>query len=348
MIPVRNIFHMLAYAFSTLRQEGFRDLGTEEFDNVQDLFAEILSRGIDHQLKRGLGRQYLPRQEKLSTVRGRIDINESLRTGAWFRHQVVCDYDELTPDTTMNRVLKSAMLALLRCDLDGSRRQELRRVLPYFGEVRTVDLRSVDWHFRFDRGNAGYRLLLYICWLVREGLLLDSSGGTARMQNFLNEQAESKLFERFLVEYFRREHPELSVSSPHIPWAVDGPLLGMLPTMKTDLVLQKGMKMLIIDAKYYQHSTQQYFDSPRIHSGHLYQMFTYVKNMAARVRDVPMEVAGMVLYARTDEDVQPGLDGDFAGNGISVGALDLDADFTRIREQLDAIVATHFPEPALV
>lgn len=44
---------MLAYAFQVLRQKSYEDIASEEFDDVQNLFAAILSRGIAQQLKIG-------------------------------------------------------------------------------------------------------------------------------------------------------------------------------------------------------------------------------------------------------------------------------------------------------
>ena len=45
VIRVRNVFHMLAYAFSALREQGYRSVATEDFDNAAELCAAILERG---------------------------------------------------------------------------------------------------------------------------------------------------------------------------------------------------------------------------------------------------------------------------------------------------------------
>ena len=63
MIRIQNIYHMLAYAFQTLQGQGYRDITAEEFDNTADLLAEILSRGVSLQLKHGLGREYVDRED---------------------------------------------------------------------------------------------------------------------------------------------------------------------------------------------------------------------------------------------------------------------------------------------
>ena len=46
----------------------------------------------------------------------------------------------------------------------------------------------------------------------------------------------------------------------------------MLPVMQTDIHLQRGNTVLIIDAKYYSHTTQVHFDKHTLHSNNLYQI----------------------------------------------------------------------------
>lgn len=88
-------------------------------------------------------------------------------------------------------------------------------------------------------------------------------------------------------------------------------------------MLTKGSKVLIIDAKYYTHTTQAQYDVHTIHSSNLYQIFTYVKNKDAEFGDKPHTVSGMLLYAATDEAVQPNNRYQMSGNQISVRTLDL-------------------------
>ena len=74
--------------------------------------------------------------------------------------------------------------------------------------------------------------------------------------------------------------------------------------MQTDITLSSKDKhqVLIIDAKYYGHTTQKQFGAHTLHSGNLYQIFTYVKNKEYELRNTDHTVAGMLLYAKTDED----------------------------------------------
>lgn len=59
MIPIKNIFYMLSYAFQVLNEQGFKSIETEKFENVADLCAAILAKGVSKQLKQGLGREYI-------------------------------------------------------------------------------------------------------------------------------------------------------------------------------------------------------------------------------------------------------------------------------------------------
>lgn len=67
---VQNIYYMLAYAFQVLHEKGYRDVASEDFKSAAELLAAILCRGVSIQIKRGLERQYITREEALSTLRG--------------------------------------------------------------------------------------------------------------------------------------------------------------------------------------------------------------------------------------------------------------------------------------
>lgn len=107
-------------------------------------------------------------------------------------------------------------------------------------------------------------------------------------------------------------------------------------------MLTRGNEVLIIDAKYYTHTTQTQYDVHTLHSGNLYQIFTYVKNKEAEFGNEPHQVSGMLLYAATDEAIQPDNRYQMSGNQISVKTLDLNRNFSEISAQLNRIVEDHF------
>ena len=342
MIPVQNIYYMLAYAFQVLNENGYKDIATEQFDNVGELCAAILAKGVSIQLKRGLGKEYIPQTEALSSLRGKIDIAESVKTQSMLRKQLVCAYDEFTVNSYMNRIIKSTMELLICSKIRPVQKKELRKLLVFFGDVESLDVREINWKLQYNRNNQSYRMLINVCYLVVKGLLQSNSAGATKLMDFLDEQRMCRLYEKFILEYYRKEHPEIKANASQIPWQLDDDFGAKLPVMQSDIMLSKGSTMLIIDAKYYSRTTQSQYGVNTLHSGNLYQIFTYVKNKDAAYGDEPHTVSGMLLYAQTDEVVQPNHVYQMSGNQISVRTLNLNLPFEEIKAQLDGIVETHF------
>lgn len=342
MIRIRNLYHMLAYAFSVLTERGYRTMATEDFDNAAELCAAILERGVSLQLKRGLGQEYVGCTEARSSLRGKVEVTESVKSQALLRRQTVCSYDEFSVDTMMNRIIKATVALLVRADISKARKKSLKKLTIFFANVREIDLHTVDWNMRFDRNNRTYRMLMAVCWLVVKGLLQTQSDGRVRMMDFLDEQRMCRLYEKFILEYYRKEHPQLNASASFIDWALDDGFSEGLPAMRSDVTLTRGGRVLIIDAKYYAHTMQGRFEKRSVHSGNLYQIFAYVKNKQAELEhaEESAEVAGVLLYAATDEDVQPGATYRMSGNRISAMTLNLDQPFEEIRAQLDGIAVS--------
>jgi 5-methylcytosine-specific restriction enzyme subunit McrC len=78
-IFIKNVYYMLSYAFSVLSQSNFANIAAEEFENIHNLFAAILVKGISQQLKHGLYREYLNKTEDLPVMHGKIDMTGTIK-----------------------------------------------------------------------------------------------------------------------------------------------------------------------------------------------------------------------------------------------------------------------------
>lgn len=333
---------MLTYAFRVLNEQGYKKIATEEFSNIAELCAAILCKGLSIQIKRGLDREYVEQEEALSSLRGKINISESIKTRTVFQKQLICTYDDFSVNSYMNQIIKTTMLLLLKSDISKARKKDIRKLLLFLDEVDVLDVHLINWSLRYNRSNQTYRMLISICYLVIAGLLQTNIDGTTQLMDFIDEQRMCRLYERFLFEYFKKEFPQISVSASQIPWVLDDDMSAMLPIMQSDIMLTYEKKILIIDAKYYSRTTQSFYDSHTLHSNNLYQIFTYVKNKASQLQEEGYEVSGMLLYAKTEEMIQPDNTYRMSGNDISVSTLDLNCDFSDIVSQLDNIVVEKF------
>lgn len=333
---------MLSYAFQILQEQGYNNVSTEDFDNVAELCSAILAKGISLQLKRGLNKDYIETKESLSAIKGKIDISDSIKTLSIMKSQLVCSYDDFSENSYFNKILKTTVMLLLKTDISKSRKKDLKNLMMFFTNVDTLDVHNIDWHIRYNKNNQSYHLLLSICNLVIKGLLQTEQDGTTRLMSFVDEQRMCRLYEKFILEYYRKHYPSISANAEQIPWQLDDNMNDMLPVMQSDITLKKENQVLIIDAKYYTHTTQSKYDRHKIHSANLYQVFTYVKNKEYELKDKEHKVSGMLLYARTDEEIQPNNTYYMSGNRIDVRSLDLNCDFSVIKEQLNSIVEEFF------
>lgn len=342
-IPIKNIYYMLSYAYQILKQDAYKNMSTEEFKNIADMFAAILQKGIETQLKRYLNREYVEEKSSLSTIRGKIEINDSINEMSFLKKRLVCSYDEFSTDSYMNKVLKTTLTVMLKVNIPSSRKQKIRKLLLYFEDIHTIDIRYINWNLQYNKNNQTYRMLMGICFLFIKGMLQTQSDGSVKLMNFIDEQRMCRLYEKFILEYYRKEHKELTANASMIEWQLDTDNKEMLPGMQTDIMLSKDNKVLIIDAKYYSHSTQVQYEKHTVHSANLYQIFTYVKNKEVELsKSDHHEVAGMLLYAQNADNYLIKNDYYMSGNKISVQSLDLNCDFIEIKNQLDKISNSFF------
>lgn len=344
-IFIQNIYYMLSYAFQILKQEDYKQISGEKFDKIHDLFAAILEKGVSRQVKQGLYREYVPMQESLPVMRGKLNMGETVRLKVQNKQKLACDFDEFSEDNLYNQILKVTIHRLIRADdVADKRKQSLRRLSVFLNNVKLIQPDHIAWNrLIYQRNNRNYELLLNICYLVLNGMLQTTEDGSYKLLSFSDEHME-RLYEKFLLEYYKQHHPELNPKSAQVNWNLigqnDPTMIQFFPKMQTDITLQKDGRTLIIDAKYYSRSMVQNYEKETLRSAHLYQIFAYVKNMDT---DNTGNVSGLLLYAKTEEEVFP--EGEpfvIGGNSIGARTLDLNREFKEIAEQLEDIAKCYF------
>jgi len=337
-ILIRNVYYMLAYAFRFLNQSEYRRIDAESFEHVHDLLAALLSKGISRRLKQGLYREYVPKEESLHVLRGRLNIPRTVRERLHDPLALHCEYDELSEDNPFNQILKTAALMLIRHPaVNPERKSVLKRQILLFSSVHTVVPAEIAWErLACHRANLHYRPLMNLCYFILHSLLPSDQVGTYGMADLPSDEHMHALFERFVLEYFRIHHPYLRPSAAHIRWNQDeeSEFSFLLPDMRTDITLQCGENTLIVDTKYYGRIYQEHFGSSTLRSAHLYQMYAYVKNTD---RAHSGNVSGLLLYAKASGEPSPDSSFLFDGNRISVRTLHLNRPFEFIARALDDI-----------
>ena len=338
-ILIKNVYYMLAYAFQELKHNNYVEIKGETFEDIYDLFAEILAIGISYQLKQGLYREYVAKQDSLHTIKGKINMSETMANRVRNNHQIVCNYDELSENNLYNQILLTTVNILIRhTEVKKDKKAKLKQLMLFFQNVKETDIRSIRWNaIRFDRNNRNYRMLIYICYFVVKEWLLTTEEGKFKMREFSDENM-NRLFEKFVLAFYKKQHPELKPCAKQIDWNIDKETsdTSVLPIMKTDILLTIGERTLIIDTKYYGKVMQEKYGRESIRSGHLYQIRTYINEYD---REHKHNVDGMLLYAKTKNDeLDDAQINHKDGYSIFIRSLDLNTDFDSLMSRLDGFI----------
>lgn len=349
-ILIKNIYYMLAYACNMLRLPiDCHRVDMECFENIHDMLALMLVMDVSAICQQGLYSDYVANKGDLSTVRGKINIGDTITNHILHRHLVNCEYDEISPDNLYNRIIKSTIDLLVdKADLAAEYKKKLKALQVFFADVSDINLDSVKWEYiTYNHDNNRYQTAIIICQLLYRGMLPATCADGNEIKKFFKETLLNTIYEKFVLNYYKKEfRGRLSVTAPHIMWQADDGNTAMLPRMETDIVLCSADKTLIIDAKYYSKILieRNHGGKKKFHAGNLYQIFSYVKNKETQYNRQKKKnyVGGMLLYAQTEIDDPIDSDYSLCGNPISVKTLDLNTDFDTIKRQLNNIVKAYF------
>jgi 5-methylcytosine-specific restriction enzyme subunit McrC len=342
-IPIQNIYFLLCYAWDTLAEEQVVKISADEFDAPIDLFARVLEGGVTHLLKRGMDRTYVTEEIDTSSLRGKLDVSTTVKRNLLHQAQAHCVIDSLSYDVVHNQIIKATLRRLVRFGgLERKRHDRLMGLYRKLHEISDIEVTAKCFdQVKLHRNNAFYGFLLQVCRLIHENLIADQESGETHFRDFLrNEKQMAAVFERFVRNFFRREQTALQVSSENIEWQeveADEFDRQYLPKMRTDISLASSSRRIVIDTKYYRETLSGYYDKKSIHSGNMYQLFSYVKNLQI-MEDEGRMVEGMLLYPTVGTSLD--LKYRLQGHSIRIATVDLNSDWKTIHDRLLDLLVT--------
>ncbi len=340
-IPIRNVYHMVCYAWDQAKTGPEADLGREQLDSLDDLLCCLAEAGARHLIRTGFHREYRTEAGELPTVRGKADALRSSMPGARMRKRVHCEYDEYDADNTFNRVLLATLRSMRRCTEDGKMRKMLSGLLPYFAGVSEIRISPESFSsLRYDRNNASYRLLMGACELYWSDKMANESSGKHRFAKLSEDTRMEKVFERFLLNFYVRNRPDLKVNADSFGWrlSVGGEYPEMLERLSTDITIRDPARrrMLIVDAKYYAKALEPRYGAEKVRNSHVEQVYAYMRNHPDAGE---YEVRGMLIYPRAGRDVHCTFP--LEGGDVTVNTIDLGKDWREIEEELMAYLVRY-------
>ena len=340
-IPIRNIYYLLCFAWRELETAGPLGLEPDDAENapVQDLLARLLLASTRVVLRRGLIREYLPQEDILRMVRGKIRIPDTIRRTLLSAGLLACEYDEFLPDTLTNQIIKATLRLLSRAEgVNESHRHQLGGLAHRLGGVSDRRVRKSDFRvISVDRNGSHYRLLMAICELIWDLALPKEGDGQVRFMELLQHKNRMhKIFELFIFGFYKHHfgNSRNVYHSRSIDWWMEDETLEhspLLPGMQADVIIEGSSDRIIFETKFYQEILVpgQHDEIERLRTGHLYQLHAYLSNLVA-VPGPP--IRGVLLYPVVNTPLHAFIP--LQGHSITVHALNLDQPWGAIEEEL--------------
>lgn len=253
------LLRLLCYAY------GLRDLDVlnrSDYDSLVDTFQNLLIfqlvMEVRELLSRGIHRRYQPKQESLSSPRGRIDIQTLARQGGVLSSELPCVYYHRSEDNLLNRTVLAGLHFAAQLTDDIWLRTQVRRTVKMLDN--RVERVQLEQHVlrraqrELDRMTDAYRPALTLIELLYagQGSRL-SEGQDINLQGFLFDMNAfwERLLSRFLREnlvgYVLHDQYKLSQMLRY----VQSPKQRRHHSPRPDYaVTRDGEVMAILDAKY--------------------------------------------------------------------------------------------------
>lgn len=308
-VPVRNIWLLFLYA-SGLAQ--FRDRFESEIEDSPDfksLVARLLCYATEKRLRRNLSYGYRRREDVLRRVRGRIDILESVSRDLFRRGEVACRFEELTLDTPRNRLVRAALEKLSGVLEDGDlchRCRTLAHALARAGVSGVPPSRAEVAADQIARHESEDRLMVSLAKAVFDLVLPTEHVGTRSLLKAQRDMtAFRKLFEKAIGNFFAAELPRDEgwrvLPGKQFNWPVSSGSAGIgsyLPIMITDIIIENMQenRRIIIDTKFTDVLTASQYGGKRFKTGHIYQLYSYLRSQERPNDAMSLTADGMLLY----------------------------------------------------
>ena len=291
VISVRNLWFLALYASDLARFRDRFDSDIEASPDLPDLVGRLLARAVDMRLRRNLSFGYRRKEAVLSRVRGRINPLSTYSRKLLRQGKIACRFEELTIDTSRNRLVRAALDAVANRVSDAELGHCCRSLAGKLGSLGVSGMRPSRSQVAQDqigRHETGDRFMVALARLVFDLMLpTEHEGATSLTRIERDPVIVRRLFERAVANFLAAELPpsEGWKVSPGkwLYWQKEAETPGIsavLPQMKTDIVLEnvREKRRIVIDTKFTGIFTSSEYRANMLKSGYLYQMYAYLRS----------------------------------------------------------------------
>lgn len=355
-IPIRNLWHILLYAWNEAPLTNHWSLqDAESAPTLDALLASILAKLIQQRMRIGLGRSYVNQSESIQGIRGRINFAESLRGHAFERGEAYCEFQQYSANAPKNQIIRSTLARLVQMGNFGADpsqakrlRHDLRLLVRALDGIDLIELK-LDFVRRqqLGRNDNDYRLMLAICELILQRQMpLEATGGHILPTVDWDALILHNIYERFVANFYRMHLKGFTVKAQsRLSWhaKADNPYL---PYMQPDLILQENQtgKIIVLDTKFTAKSLlENEWGKEIFDSSHLYQLYTYLSSQQ-HLSSQHQKASGILLYPAVNKKLSERIE--LESHLIQIECVDLSAPWQAIEAHLLSLIENMIKHPA--
>lgn len=199
----RKLVHMLGVALD-LRVEAGSLAGHDwQRDTLLEILIRIFSTKLVEAVRHGMPRQYVPCEDDLPTLRGRLAVQRQFSSLAATPQRLACRFDEFSPDVPLNQIMKAAVRRLSRVARAADNQRRLTELAFAYTDISDVTASALKWdRVVLDRTNERWRELLELARLLLGQRFQTSTLGQVQGFSLLFEM--NLLFEAYVARLLTR------------------------------------------------------------------------------------------------------------------------------------------------
>lgn len=244
--------------------------------NLYEIFINMYLQEVRQLVKKGIKSAYVGQEDNLNYFKGKLLVNNHVRTNLVHKERFFVAYDEFHPNRPENKLIKSTLLKLQKLTKSSENSREIYRLLTFF-EMADV---SANYEKDFskviiDRNTKDYALLMQWSkiFLMNQSFTTFSGQQDSKAILFPMESVYESFVARQLKKTMVPRGWEVSTQDKGY-YLFEEPKRQF--ALRPDIVLHDGDRCVVLDTKW-----KALIDNPRcnygISQGDMYQMYAYSK-----------------------------------------------------------------------
>lgn len=213
-------------------------------NRILDLYFSRFLNKVNQLLIKGLPKDYLPKEENLRVLKGRLNLPKQLRKNQLNPERFFVQHTTFSHQHLFNQVLREALKVLYKVHLNPVLKLQLQQVLAIFPKLPAYAVKSRDFDLLFQiKKYQPYRELIEISRLILFNFSPDIRSGRNHLFALLFDM--NTLFEEYVYRRLKvLENDKLKVQRQTAKpfW--------QRRMIRPDLVLQIGDKKYVLDTKW--------------------------------------------------------------------------------------------------